>query len=462
MCFGFIGSPEGIVARSSGHSIGKYNVGVDDVAFPTRRQYLIALGVFAGLFVASFVLFARLLVDQLSRSYLEDVLLSGKLQAEEVQRALAEEPVLYKAIEQRKETLDRITRNLAKQSVVETIQVFDERGNLAYQVTKSAEGLRGGFPTGGIEFLEPMSREPVIESTKEYQIYVPIEDRGTVVVRIPKSAMTGRIDELRRRLLSASTIAGGIGLTVFVIAVGFVWHVLQRNAHLEARRRLDEELAALGSLAANLAHEIRNPLNALSINLELLEEDQQARAGPTDTVKLARREAGRLSRLVNDFLNYARPAPPNLESIDAAALIGEVAELMRPVCERQGISLIVDTRSATLRADHGQLHQVLVNLAQNSAQALEGVSEREIQLRSEQRDAEVVLEVLDSGPGIPDRELERVKEAFYSRRKGGSGLGLAIADRIVSSHGGRLVLRNRDVGGLAVQVVLPARGDKAV
>lgn len=422
---------------------------------PFRREYLFALGVFGALFVGSFVLFARLLVDQLSRSYLEDVLLSGRIQAEEVRRAVGGDNTLLKAIEHRQETLTRISDNLRRQHVVETIQVYDNRGKLVWVTSTTAEGLKGGFPTGGVEFLEPSSSDPVIESQREYQIFAPVEDRGTVVVRIPKAALTGRIDELRRRLLVSSALAGAVGLAVLAIAAAFIWHLIQRNAHLEAKRRLNEELAGLGRLAANLAHEIRNPLNALSINLELLEEDHGARGASTGTVQLARREAGRLSRLVNDFLNYARPSAPNLERIDAADLVEEVAELMRPVCERQGITLEVAAEPTTIDADRGQLHQVLVNLAQNSCQALENTAEKRLSLRAGREDGEAVLEVMDNGPGIDPDVLDQVREAFFSRRKGGTGLGLAIADRIVSGHGGRLELENADGGGLLARVVLP-------
>jgi signal transduction histidine kinase len=429
---------------------------------PFRRAYLIALAVIAVLFVGSFALFARLLADQLSRSYLEDVLLSGKIQGEGVKRAIEGETSVYKAIATRKESLDKISAAFSRQHVVETIQVFDDRGRFVYGMTTSAEGIQGGFPTGGVEYLQPFSHEPIIESSHEYQILMPVQDMGTVVVRIPKSALTGRLDELRHRLLMSSAAAGGVGLLVLVAAALTIWILVQRNSHLEARRHLDEELAGLGRLAANLAHEIRNPLNALSINLELIEEDQSARAAPVDTVQLARREAGRLSRLVNDFLNYARPAAPVLADVDVSQLAREVSELMRPGCARQGVVLTVEAVPVKVKADHGQLHQVLVNLAQNACQAMEGSPVKELRFRTACADGEAVLEVADSGPGIPEAELERVREAFYSRRKGGTGLGLAIADRIVAGHGGRLELENLRRGGLVARVVLPLPSTAAV
>jgi two-component system sensor histidine kinase PilS (NtrC family) len=243
-------------------------------------------------------------------------------------------------------------------------------------------------------------------------------------------------------------------LLVLVGAVMFIWHLVQRNAELERQRRLDEELASLGTLAANLAHEIRNPLNALSINLELLREDLGVKPG-AGTVDMARREVARLSRLVDDFLVYARPSAPTLEPVNGGELVAQVAQLLMPVCERAGVALHVDGGDASLRVDRGQIEQVLVNLALNAVQALEGGDRRELRLTCRPEAEQAALEVIDSGPGIPRAELGRVREAFFSLRKGGTGLGLAIADRIVQAHGGRLELANRPDGGLAARVVLP-------
>jgi signal transduction histidine kinase len=98
---------------------------------------------------------------------------------------------------------------------------------------------------------------------------------------------------------------------------------------------------------------------------------------------------------------------------------------------------------------------VLVNLALNAVQAMEPSAARRLWLRGLCQGGRVVFEVVDSGPGIPEAELKRVREAFYTRRKGGTGLGLAIADRIVGAHGGALELANRLDGGLVARVVLP-------
>jgi two-component system sensor histidine kinase PilS (NtrC family) len=290
---------------------------------------------------------------------------------------------------------------------------------------------------------------------REYSIRVPLEELGSVVLTLSQPVLAERIALLRRRLLINTAAAGGLAFLVLAAAVGFIWHLVQRNARLEERRRLDDELASLGSLAANLAHEIRNPLNALSLNLEMVQEDLERAAVESETARMARHEVNRLSQLVNDFLVYARPRPPALEEVRADVLLADVGRLLQPVAERAGVTLLVEAEPAAASADRGQVTQVIVNLALNAVQAMEGSDRRELALRARPEGGGAVIEVADSGPGIPAAELERVREAFYSTRRGGTGLGLAIADRVVTAHGGTLRLANRPEGGLVATVTLP-------
>lgn len=429
---------------------------------PFSRKYLIVATIFVVLLAASFWLFATLLAEQLSRSYLEDVLLSGRAHAEQIARTAEGGESVYQVVEQRRESLDKLSDALARQRVVESVQVYDKDGKLVYQTVTNIDGLKGGFAEQGTDLLLPTSKEDVVETKNEYQIRTPLSDIGTVVVRIPKEALGTRIEELRRRLLLRAGAAGGVTIVVLMGAVAFIWHLIQRNAELEERRRINDELAALGTLAANLAHEIRNPLNALSINLELLEEELADRPTPPEATRLARREVGRLARLVNDFLVYARPTPPSLESVEVMPLVEEVAALMRGECERAGIALRLEMRPERVRADRGQLFQVLVNLAQNACQAVATSPRKVVSLAVGADDDGVTLDITDTGPGIPRSEMHRVREAFFSKRKGGSGLGLAIADRIVTSHGGTLLLTNQPEGGLRARIVLPRAPAKGV
>jgi len=420
-----------------------------------QRQYLAVAVAFALLFVLAFALFAQLTISQLSRSYLEDVLLTGRAQAEELARQLKGDAPLYQVVERKREALQRLTAALARKEVIESVEVYDDRGRLVWHTTTRSEGVPGGFPEPGSEFVPLPEGEHVTESQASYQIRVPVEDFASVVLSISKPVLEQRIALLRKRLLYRTALAGGVTLTMMVGAFVFIGHLLKRNAELEARRARDRELASLGVLAANLAHEIRNPLNALSIHLDLVAEDLQAQGGGSEAVALAKKEVGRLQKLVSDFLQYARPAPPQREPVELASLLADVQALLGPECERAGVTLAVQSSPGKVLADRGQLTQVLLNLGLNAIQAMEHAPVKELRLRASLAEGRWVLAVEDTGPGIPEGELGKVKEAFYSGRKGGTGLGLAIAERIVTSHGGQLVLENRKPSGLAALVLLP-------
>jgi signal transduction histidine kinase len=420
-----------------------------------RRQYVLVTGLFAVSLVASFALFAHLMSQQLSRSYLEDVLLSGRAQAEDLARQIGGGAPVYRVIETRREALAKISAALSRQEVVESMRVFDERGRMVWRTTSITEGVTGGFPEGNVELIVPSTSPRVVETSNSYEIRVPLEQVGTVVMDLSKTVLATRISLLRRQLLTHVAVVGGLSLSMMLGAVAFIWHLVQRNAELAERRRRDDELAALGSLAANLAHEIRNPLNALSINLELLEEDLRAAAGDEATLGMAQREVGRLSSLVNDFLVYARPTPLRLEEFTLGEMLRDVAEVLAPPCSRAAVEMAVHAGAVKLRADRAQLGQVLMNLGLNAVQAMEDGPRRRLELRGAADGDFVVVEVVDSGPGIPAEELARVREAFYTRRKGGTGLGLAIAERIVNAHGGSLTLSNRREGGLRAVVRVP-------
>lgn len=420
------------------------------------RQYLFVAAVFALLFVVAFGLFAQLTISQLSRSYLEDVLLTGRAQAEELAKQFRGEGSLYQVVEKKKEALQRVSLSLARKEVIESVEVYDERGRLVWRTTTRSEGVPGGFPEPGSEFVPLPHGEHVMESQTSYQIRVPVEELATVVVSISKPALEQRIALLRHRLVVRTALAGGATLTMMVLAFAFIGHLIKRNAELEARRLRDRELAALGVLAANLAHEIRNPLNALSIHLDLVAEETSSNASAVEAVALAKKEVSRLRKLVTDFLQYARPSPPQKEPVEVETWLRDVVALLAPECQRAGVSLKVETKGGALFLDRGQMTQVLLNLGLNAVQALADAPVKELTLRAFREGADWVLAVEDSGKGIPKEELPRVKEAFYSNRKGGTGLGLAIADRIVAAHGGELLLQNRPQGGLSAQVRLPA------
>ena len=237
--------------------------------------------------------------------------------------------------------------------------------------------------------------------------------------------------------------------------------LLRRGQRLEAQAVEAERLAYLGTLAAGLAHEIRNPLNSLNLNMQMLEEDltrPQAASSQRKLLSITRAEIARLDRLVSDFLSYARPRPLRLRTTLAAELLERARGVVASEFALRGAIFEVTDESpgAAVRVDDEQLQQLLINLLQNALAASEGTGRPpRVVLRSRREGPRVLLEVEDNGAGIPEEVRDRVFELFFSTRKGGSGLGLAIAERVVRAHGGELSFES-DVGkGSLFRVALP-------
>jgi signal transduction histidine kinase len=238
----------------------------------------------------------------------------------------------------------------------------------------------------------------------------------------------------------------------------------QERARAEAERLLErqEKLATLGTLTAGIAHEIRNPLTSLKARLYTLEKQLQDMPKARKDTDILGAEIARLERIVRDALSFARPAEPQLEPLAADSLLAEVGSLMSPDLEKRAVRLVVEAKSGLqIRGDSGHLKQVLINLVRNGADAIAGEGAVTLRARSARvslagREAQgVILEVSDTGEGIPPEAERRLFDPFFTTKDGGTGLGLPIAARIVEKHGGIIQYETRPGQGTTFAVVLP-------
>jgi signal transduction histidine kinase len=213
-----------------------------------------------------------------------------------------------------------------------------------------------------------------------------------------------------------------------------------------------EKLASLGVLAAGVAHEIRNPLTAIKFRLYSLRKSLPD-TDNEDAVVIAN-EISRLERIVRDFLQFARPSDPELVAVPPQRILQEVHNLLKPQLEKAAIELKLEpSEAAWVRADTQQIKEVLINLIQNSADSIgrKGV----ITLSVHDEADSTVLEVADTGKGIPAEVQKRLFDPFFTTKEGGTGLGLPIAARIVEKHGGELRYQTQLNRGTTFAIVLP-------
>ena len=212
--------------------------------------------------------------------------------------------------------------------------------------------------------------------------------------------------------------------------------LLQRERGIQAER-----LAAMQTMSAGLAHEVRNPLNAARLQLELLDRRIRRQLGAdaklTEPTELANQELERLTNLLNDFLSFARPPELHIHEHDVIAIGRQVIELEKPLAEQRGVDLAFsDAQPLVAQVDSGKIHQIIQNLVRNALEATRTGGHVNVAISNGNH--EVHIRVTDDGPGIPADVLPRIYEPFFSTKEGGTGMGMAIVHSLVTMHGGKI------------------------
>ena len=230
----------------------------------------------------------------------------------------------------------------------------------------------------------------------------------------------------------------------------------------EAILAKQEKLATLGTLAAGIAHEIRNPLTSVKARLYTLDKHLGASSLAHKDAEIISAEITRLERIVQDVLNFARPSDPDLKIISVETLLRELHSLMASSIQTPHVQFAVEPGpDLFVSADAAHLKQVLINLVRNAADAIDGEGKITLRARSERGrlSGEIhdvaVLEVVDTGHGIPPEVEKRLFDPFFSTKETGTGLGLSIAARIVEKHGGALQYQTRVGHGSTFGIILP-------
>ncbi|MGH8504115.1 MAG: ATP-binding protein [Gammaproteobacteria bacterium] len=233
----------------------------------------------------------------------------------------------------------------------------------------------------------------------------------------------------------------------------------QARSKLEAALRRSEAMSAMGALVAGVAHEVRNPLFAVSSTLDAMDARFKDRKDHKRYVDVLREEVDRLSKLMVDLLQYGKPTTAELVPGNIEDVVAQAVHACSPLAQQMRIEIApcVQTDKACVLMDQARLAQVFQNLLENALQHSAPQTTLTIEAR-QVSDAEqrwIVCAVKDNGPGISEENLPRLFEPFFTRRRGGTGLGLSIVQRIVEEHGGQITASNRPEGGAVMEVRLP-------
>jgi signal transduction histidine kinase len=222
-----------------------------------------------------------------------------------------------------------------------------------------------------------------------------------------------------------------------------------------------QRLEFLGQLAGGLAHEIKNPLSTLNINLQLLKEDWK-NAQTTKEIRTLKKvevllkEVRRLEEIVNDFLRYARGGDLTLEEAGVNAVLEEITTFIAPRAAKTNVNILKSVAAdlPPCRLDRDKFKQALLNIILNGIEAMPRGGELMLKTYRGKGRA-VVVEVIDTGEGIPPDRMPKIFQAYFSTKKGGTGLGLATTKRIIEEHDGTVDVVSEVGKGSSFKIILP-------
>ena len=268
-----------------------------------------------------------------------------------------------------------------------------------------------------------------------------------------REQVTLKVEAGRRELVCACTaLPGEAGVTS-----GLVLVFDEVTQLLQAQRQ-----AAWGEVARRLAHEIRNPLTPIQLSAERMRRKLFKGLAPAEAELLDRstqtivQQVEAMKQMVAAFSEYARAPEMQLSEFDVNALIHQVSDLYHAQDPRVAFGLSLDPRAAMLEADPGRVRQLLNNLLTNSVEALDGRDNPVIMIETKRVGDQIVLTVIDNGPGFQGGLIEQAFDPYVTSKPKGTGLGLAIVRRIVEEHGGQVELENAPEGGARISITLPA------
>lgn len=284
--------------------------------------------------------------------------------------------------------------------------------------------------------------------------YAPVRDtRGDIVCLVVVEASADFLNLLEP--VQQHLVIGGVAILGVLITFAFLlYSAVSLFLRTQENLRRSERRAAMGEMAAAVAHEIRNPLGIIKSTAYVLRQRYENAAQPDELFEFIPSEVRRLNHLVNDFLSLTRDKQLNLSPQDLVKTVQKAITMVRNDEQANGVVLNFNTAapSLSLRHDEEAITQVLLNLLLNAIQALEGKGKIEVRLQEEKKMAHIAVQ--DNGPGLPV-DPEKIFEPFFTTKTRGSGLGLAVCKQLVEKHGGRIAAESEKGKGATMHVWLP-------
>ena len=449
---------------------GSQKSSISGNSFSMNRATILAILTFGLLILANLTTFGYLHFRSLSQKMVTEKLVEG---LNEAQRLVNQE---LRDNFDRADNLNlsrRLAPQLRKVSFFQSVVVLDRQGRVVHRERIRSELRMAGEPQArqnpgaGAEprlanFASTPQNQQVRHIPVGYNDAANASAQDThLALEYNEDAIQAEVDNLSSELNRQMLLAVGVSLLLLIGGLAYVIWSYRRNRVLQEKAARADRLAYVGTLASGLAHEIRNPLNSMNMNIQLVQEELDESGVDTDEVMRemlegTRGEIQRLEKMVSSFLAYARPTELSTGPASVNDLVMETVKFLHPEIEKAGIDLRTQLAAdlPDIPLDTGQMKQALMNVIQNGVQVLDPGGLLEIRTRKAAGD-KVLIIIRDEGPGISPEELKNIFKVFYSTKRGGTGLGLATAQRIVELHQGGIKVDSKVGSGTSFTFILP-------
>jgi signal transduction histidine kinase len=240
----------------------------------------------------------------------------------------------------------------------------------------------------------------------------------------------------------------------------FMIQKLEENQILQKRLREAEHLSAIGQLSRTIAHEVRNPLNFINLSIDhIIEKLKKENENSNNYIKLLenmKQEIYRVNNLITEYLEYTKPLKLNKKPVNILEIIEEVVYLIEATAEKEGITIYKDYKiDLMLDIDIDLMKSCLLNIIKNSIYAMKDKEVRNLFIKTELIEDEILIKITDTGSGVSEELIEKIFEPFFSTKKGGLGLGLPLAKKVIEEHGGRIEFSSKLGKGSEVNIYIP-------
>jgi signal transduction histidine kinase len=373
---------------------------------------------------------------------------------------------------QKQVSLDSLLRDIAA-STPQLAYVTLDRGDLHVAhgtlptATRAGTGDDAVPVTAGAIQVAERQRAVAGGQVLEFAGPITIGEGGPGMLRL--ALRLDGLERAERRLTLGLAVSLTAALALSLLALGTVWlrqayaTLSEKHTRAEAALRRRDRLSAMGELASTVAHEVRNPLNAINMSVQRLRREYPAvaagaseedRTEMTQLLTVVEGETRRINTIVQQFLDYARPPRLAPQPTPLGEEVTGLVEALRPFAESRGVTLDADVaQAAEALVDAGQLRQALDNLVRNAVEATPAGGRVAVTARSGGK--EHTIEIRDTGSGIGPDDLPRIFDLYFTTKADGTGVGLAVTQQIIAAHGGTIEVESKPGRGTTMTVHVP-------